>query len=143
MTTEPILHRASPTAIPVDDAFALALERHKQNLTPEELKAFSAGNNISPDQLLADVRNFDMTHSENSHSRKCATRVEGFLTVLNGYLVSVGVITQHSPEVSSVVVGGIKLIVDVRQNFPSLFTFVRLTKVYRSLEYGLRPFLLN
>lgn len=102
------------TASTSNEAFSLALERHKLNLTEEERKAFSPQNVISPEMLLHEVGEFDRQHKQDSTSRKCAEQVKGFLDAVDGYLKVLGICIQHSPEISALVVGGLRLVVDVR-----------------------------
>lgn len=93
-------------------AFSLALENHINALPPKEQNAFATANSINPDDLLAKVRELDEAHNRKSIPRKYE-KVKGFLEVLNGYLGSLAIVAGCSPQISSIVVGAVKLVVDV------------------------------
>ncbi|KAF8248643.1 hypothetical protein K440DRAFT_642062 [Wilcoxina mikolae CBS 423.85] len=92
-------------------AFTEALRRHMEILSPDEKIAFEGGYSILPEQLIAQIKSHDDTHNDASRARRCASRVQGFLKALNGYLDPVAIMAGHSPQITSLVVGGLKLIV--------------------------------
>lgn len=94
-------------------AFQLALTDHIKDLSPDEKKAFINGNHISIEGLMDGIREFDAIHSKPSRTRRCAERVEKFLTILKGYVKGLTPLIQQAPEISSVVIGGVNLIIDV------------------------------
>lgn len=59
------------------------------------------------------VRAIDETHNEKSVSRRFAARIEKVLKGLNSYMDIVQTMVQHSPEISSLVVGGVMFILNV------------------------------
>lgn len=95
---------------PADDIFREALESHKQSLSPEQQQAFLGATAIG---LMDIVKELDHQHSVESRTRKSAMKAQGFLQVADGYLNVLGIVIQHSPEYSSLVVGGLKFFVDV------------------------------
>lgn len=94
-------------------AFVLALKKHIKDLSPEERQAFNNSSSITPDTLIAKVRDYDDTHNDLSYSRRYASRIQGFLTAVDGYLKPLAIMIGHNPEISSLVVGGAKLIVQL------------------------------
>lgn len=100
------------------DAFTLALERHIETLTDEEKAAFSQIGDMNTESLLQAVEKLDAEHQAGSTSRRCATKIKGFLDAVNGYLNALAVMVQHSPEISSLIVGGLRLVVDVSHRNP-------------------------
>lgn len=95
----------------------MALENYIKDLSPKDKQAFKDGNAISINALMDQIRGFDETHSKTSRSRRCAEKVEGFLGILKGFLGGLAPFLQQTPEISSLVIGGVNLIVDVRLNF--------------------------
>ena len=87
---------------------------HMQLLSPTEQQAFNNGKSISPDELLAEIRRHDVRHAEASRPRKCLARVQRFFQAVQGYIKPVVVMVGHSPEFSSLVVGAVYLVVQVR-----------------------------
>jgi len=87
---------------------------YTQLLSPTEQQAFNDGINISPDELLAKIRQHDDQHAEGSRPRKCLAHVKRFFQAVQGYIKPVVVMVGHSPEFSSLVVGAVYLVVQVR-----------------------------
>lgn len=102
---------------PADDIFREALESHKPSLSPEQQQAFLGATAIG---LMDIVKDLDRQHSEDSRTRRSAMRAQGFLPVADGYLTVLGIVIQHSPEYSSLVVGGLKFFGDVSRATGSL-----------------------
>jgi hypothetical protein len=94
-------------------AFSEALRRHIDKLSPDEKQAFIGGNIITPAALMKEARNYDEAHKQTSYSRRCASRVENILRGVDGFMVPVAIMTGHSPDISSLVVGAIKLVIQV------------------------------
>ena len=67
----------------------------------------------SADGIRAIIEGLNQRHAEESVTRQCADKVKGFLEVADGYLKVINIFIQHHPEISSLVVGGLKLFVDV------------------------------
>jgi hypothetical protein len=88
--------------------------RHMQQLSPTEQQAFTDGKTISPDTLLAEIRHRDEEHAKASRPRKCLAHVQRFFQAVEGFLRPVAVMVGHSPEISSLVVGAVYLVVKVR-----------------------------
>jgi hypothetical protein len=112
----PDLNSPDPPVQPtlcVNLAFSLALQRHAQILSPAEKLDFIDNCSITPEQLIAKIKSHDDIHHRTSHSRRCASRVEGFFTAVDRYLLPVSIMAGHHPDISMLVVGGLKLIVQV------------------------------
>ncbi|KAI5843808.1 hypothetical protein DFP73DRAFT_594819 [Morchella snyderi] len=125
----------SPGPLPVqaeNPGFVLALKKHVNGLSPEERQAFNSSNTITPDSLISKIRDYDNAHLESSTSRRCAARIEGFLTAVNGYLGPLSIMIGHNPEISSLVVGGAKLIVQLGLKFINFFN--KLTEMMEHLS---------
>jgi hypothetical protein len=88
--------------------------RHMQLLSPTEQQAFTDGRSISPDDLLAEIRRRDVQHAEGSRPRKCLAHVQGFFQAVEGYFKPVAVMVGYGPDFSSLAVGGVYLVVQVR-----------------------------
>ncbi|KAA8902670.1 ankyrin repeat-containing domain protein [Sphaerosporella brunnea] len=125
-TGAPNTNRASPAvhALPAttaNPAFAEALNEHIKILSPVEKKAFNDGSGISLEELMASLKAYDDRHQRSSYSRGCASRVQGFLTAVDEYLKPIAIMVGHSPSISSLVVGGVKVIVQLGLNFAAFF----------------------
>lgn len=95
---------------PADDIFREALENHKLSLTPGQQQAFLGASAIG---LIDIIKGLDQQHSDESRTRRASVKAQGFLQVADGYLTVLGIMIQHNPEYSALIVGGLKFFVDV------------------------------
>lgn len=103
-------------------AFAEALEKYLTELPPDEKQCFlDAHQSIEPDGLLQQLRSFDEADKQ-SVGRKLAGSAEKFLRVLDQLLRGVAIGIQANPEISSLVVGGARLILDMALKYTEVFT---------------------
>lgn len=95
-------------------AFANALEQHLAKLSPVESAAFRTSHqSLTAENILLKVKEYDQAYNRGSASRKCADKVDKSLKILNLFLASVAIAIQSNPDISSLIVGGLRLIVDV------------------------------
>lgn len=93
-----------------DDIFQEALHRYGQKLSPAHRQTFidsSAGG------LIDTIKRLNEQHSTESRFRNAAVKVQGFLEVVDGYLTVLCIGIQQHPDISALVIGGLKLFVDV------------------------------
>ncbi|MCJ1348209.1 hypothetical protein MMC31_006440, partial [Peltigera leucophlebia] len=103
-------------------AFAEALQQHLLKLSPIESATFRASHqSLTPENILLKVKAFDQAHNRGSASRKCAEKVDKSLRILNQFLASIAIAVQSNPEVSSLIVGGLRFIVDLAVNYVTFF----------------------
>lgn len=90
-------------------------DRIQKVLDPAERASFqNAHACISPEELLSKVQGFDDVYNRRSTSRHCAGTLTKVFQIMNQFMSGVAIGIQASPEISSLVVGGIRLIIDVR-----------------------------
>ncbi|KAF8474206.1 hypothetical protein BDZ91DRAFT_779864 [Kalaharituber pfeilii] len=102
-----------------NEIFREQLSKCQSKLTEAQKKAFMSG--ASPDGMLDIIAELNYQHSESSITRKYATKVKGFLQVADNYLKALGTITQHSPEFSSLIVGGLRFFIDIGKRYTDFF----------------------
>lgn len=113
-------------------AFDAAVEEFKQRLTDEERDAFCKANTgISAEQLFEQVAKLDAMDKK-TKPRKAMEDVSRFLRLLNQLVGGVSIGIQASPEISSLVIGGAKLIIDMAMNFVGFFQ--KLTSMINDLS---------
>jgi hypothetical protein len=100
--------------IHANPAFLDALKEYEEKLSDEERKEFDPTTAASPQSLLSAALQLDTDHRERSSSRSLACRVKKILESMDRFMGVLCIAIQHSPEVSSLVVGGIRCILDVR-----------------------------
>lgn len=144
---------ASPTATTsssTNPAFLAAIQKHLDRLSIVERQAFlQAHTIITPDSLLGKIGSLDKKHASTSSFRPHAEKITRFLSLLDRLLGGVAIAIQASPDVSSIAVGGMKLIVDIAVGFTRYFGKLtnmldRLSEIIAPLErYAERFELLN
>jgi hypothetical protein len=95
-------------------ALDLALQQHLQKLDRAERIAFEkAHQNISIEDLLTKVSEFDNAHNRKATCRRCAEPVTRFLRIIEQFMQGVAIGIQSYPEISCIVVGAVRIVVDV------------------------------
>lgn len=130
-----------PTAIidpPTNPAFLAATKKHLDKLSIVERQAFLQANaTITPDSLLGKIRTLDKQHALTSSYRPHAERIARFLSLLDRLLGGVAIAIQANPDISSIAVGGIKLITDIAVGFTKYFG--KLTDMFNRLSETIVP----
>jgi hypothetical protein len=117
-----------------EKAIAIAVER----LPAIQVAAFThASKNIEEHTLLSDVRAYDATHKDNSSFRPHAERLSKFLGFLNQGMGGIAIGIQASPEISSLVVGAARIVIDLALKYAMFFT--RLAGMISTLQDLLLP----
>jgi hypothetical protein len=100
-----------------------ALAKTLGKLSEGEKAAFlQASKTIDQRTLLLGVRTYDAAHKSESFFRPHAERLSKFLDLLNRFMGGVAIGIQASPEVSSLVVGSVRVVIDLALNFTMYFS---------------------
>ncbi len=100
-----------------------ALAKTLGKLSEGEKAAFlQASKTIDERTLLSGVRTYDAAHKSESSFRPHAERLSKFLDLLNRFMGGVAIGIQASPEVSSLVVGSVRVVIDLALNFTMYFS---------------------
>jgi hypothetical protein len=100
-------------------ALEVALQRHLEKLDQAERVAFEkASQDISVEELLANVKEFDNAYNRKATCRRCTEPVGRFLRIIEQFMNGVAIGIQSYPEISSIVVGAVRLVIDVRSYLP-------------------------
>jgi hypothetical protein len=88
---------------------------YQQEILSDEERSEFAGYERGPSEedLMQKVMAWDEEHQRVSKARRVLPRVKKILDVANLYLGAIGICIQYSPEISSLVVGGFRCIIDV------------------------------
>ncbi|MCJ1344810.1 hypothetical protein MMC31_003013 [Peltigera leucophlebia] len=102
--------------------FADALQQHLLKLSPVEGASFrDSYQSLTPESILLKVKAYDQAHNRGSASRKCAEKVDKSLRILNQFLASIAIAIQSNPDISSLIVGGLKFILDLAVKYVTFF----------------------
>lgn len=105
-------------------AFQEAWDMHWQELTEEERIAWSRDRaEISPLKVQKTVESLDKSHKERAITRQWADKTLRFLRAVETLMAGAAIGIQQYPDVSSIVVGVIRVIVNVRFTLPSIVLF--------------------
>ncbi|KAF2994958.1 hypothetical protein E8E13_002790 [Curvularia kusanoi] len=113
----------------LDKAFTKASEKVPET---EKVAFVQASKTIDEKNLLTRVRAYDAAHKDTSSFRPHADRLSKFLDLLNRFMGGVAIGIQASPEISSLVVGSVRIVIDLALRF-SLY-FVKLTNMICEFE---------
>ncbi|KAF2805686.1 uncharacterized protein BDZ99DRAFT_109722 [Mytilinidion resinicola] len=121
-----------------DPLLEKALARTLERLPKGEKAAFvQASKTIDERTLLSGVRAYDAAHKHDSSFRPHAERLSKFLGLLNRFMGGVAIGIQASPEISSLVVGSVRVVIDLALKFTMYFS--RLTDMICTFEDYLGP----
>ena len=126
------------TAPSMNPALKLAIQEFLQKTPEAEKDAFrEASKIIDEENLLARARACDETHQQSSSFRPQAEQLSKFLTFLNRFMGGLAIGIQASPEISSLVVGAVRIVIDLAIDFTTFFS--RLTSMLCQFGDYLRP----
>lgn len=103
-------------------ALEMAIARHLDALPELEKGAFrEASKSLTSGNILLHVQECDAAHREQSHFRSQAENLSRFLGVLDRFMAGVTIGLQSNPDISAIVVGGVRLVIDVAISFVTFF----------------------
>ena len=115
-----------------------ALKKVLDKLSPAEKAAFEqASETIDERTLLFAVQKHDAAHKADSSFRPQAERLSKFLDLLHRFMGGVAIGIQASPEISALVVGSVRVVIDLALKFTMYFS--KLTDMICAFEDYLGP----
>jgi len=100
----------------------LAIERHLNTLPEADKEAFrQASKQIANESLLSQVKAYDEDHKQVSQFRPHAEALSLFLIVLGRFMAGVAIGIQANPEISSIAVGAMRIVIELALSFVSFF----------------------
>lgn len=105
-----------------NDALQSAIERYLDSLPePEKLVFRDASQSMSDANLLEKVRGYDRDDKAQSQFRRHTDSVARFLGVLNRFMAGVAIGIQANPDISSIVVGAMRVVITLAIDFVGFF----------------------
>jgi ankyrin repeat domain-containing protein 50 len=92
---------------------------------------------MSENTLLSRAQSLDEQHRQSSSFRPQAERLSKFLEFLNRFMGGVSAAIQSNPEISSIVVGAVRIVIDIAVQFVTFFH--KLTDMICHFENYLAP----
>ena len=109
-----------------------------EKLPQAEKAAFAqASKTIDERTLLSRVNAYDAAHRDNLSFRPYAERLLKFLGLLNRFMGGVAISIQASPEISSLVVGLVRVVINLTLKF--IIYFSKLTNIICTFKDYLGP----
>jgi len=106
-----------------NQALELAIQKHLHEIPDAEKEAFrEASKNIDEANLLSKAQACDEAHKSSSYYRPQAERLSKFLNVLNRFMGGVAIGIQAYPEISSLVVGAVRIVINLAIDFVTFFS---------------------
>jgi hypothetical protein len=110
------------TVAPRNTALELAIKRHLEKIPDAEKEAFREGaKTMDEKNLLSMAQSCDERHQQSSTFRPQAERLSKFLGLLNRFMDGVAIGIQSNPEISSIVVGAVRVVINLAVNFVTFF----------------------
>jgi ankyrin repeat domain-containing protein 50 len=104
-------------------ALELAIVQHLNGLPELEREAFrEASKNFTDQSLLLQVRICDEDHKVHSRFQPQAENLSRFLGLLDRFMAGVTIGLQANPDISAIVVGGVRVVIDLAVRFITFFT---------------------
>lgn len=111
-----------PAAFSGNLALELAVQKHLSELPQLARDTLTqASNTIDLDNLFQSIRNYDTTHKHISKFRPQAEKLSKFIGLLDRFMGGVAIGIQASPDIASLVVGGVRLAIDIVVHFVEFF----------------------
>src|SRR5271155_4738608 len=99
-------------------ALQSAIDRYLDGLPAAEKCAFrEASLNMTDEKLLDSVRAYDREHHSKARFRPVSDSVARFLVVLNRLLAGISLAIKADPAISSIVVGAVRVVIDLAAGF--------------------------
>ena len=137
-TPAPQIVVSATTATSSNPALELAIQRFIQKIPEAEKDAFrEASKTIDEENLLSRARACDEAHKQSSLFRPQAERISKFLNFLNRFVGGVAIGIQAYPEISSLVVGAVRIVIDLAIGFTTFFS--KLSGMLCQFEDYLEP----
>lgn len=137
-TPAPSNGNSSTTVTSRNAALEEALATFSKTIPDVEKATFEhASKTIDERALLSDVQTYDAAHKDDSCFRPYAERLTNFLSLLDRFMGGVAIGVQANPEVSSLVVGAVRIVIDLALKFTTFFS--RLTEMICTFEDYLKP----
>ena len=105
--SQPTTSHAS--ASPMDESFQKAIQEYMEKLSDDDKTAFLSAPNV--------IERLQEMQYKPLISSSLTARVEKVLQCVKGFMGSLGIFIQHSPEISSLVVGGVNCILTVGTSY--------------------------
>jgi hypothetical protein len=103
-------------------ALQLAIERHLDALPETDKEGFrQASKQIANDSLLSQVKAYDEDHKQVSQFRPHAEALSRFLGLLDRFMAGVAIGIQANPDISSIVVGAVRIVIGLALSFATFF----------------------
>jgi ankyrin repeat domain-containing protein 50 len=103
-------------------ALQLVIERHLNALPEADREAFrQASKQIANESLLSQVKTYDEDHKQESQFRPHAEALSRFLGLLDRFMAGIAIGIQANPDVSSIVVGAVRIVIGLALSFVTFF----------------------
>jgi hypothetical protein len=104
-------------------ALKLAIEKHLDALPEAEKEVFrEASKKMTEDNLILDIKACDARHEHQSRFRPQAETLSKFLSLLDRFMAGIAIGVQANPDISSIIVGAVRVVIDLAVNFVKFFT---------------------
>ncbi|KAK2760285.1 hypothetical protein FQN54_002353 [Arachnomyces sp. PD_36] len=126
------------TKSPQNAALELAIQKHIDKLPEAEKVAFQEASKALTDAtLLSRAKEYDNRYRDRSAFRPQAEKISKSLGTLEQFMAGITIVSQSHPEIASLAVGGVRLVIDFAIRFVTFF--IKLTDAICNFTDYLEP----
>jgi hypothetical protein len=103
-------------ACTTNEAFREAWTIHFENLSAQEKAIWCFKETVTPLRVQKTVENWDKQHKERSVTRRIAEKTLRFLRALENLMAGAVIGIQQYPDVSSIIIGVLRVVINVSQH---------------------------
>lgn len=119
-------------------ALKLAIEKHLDALPEADKDVFrESSKKLTEDDLILHIKACDASHERHSRFRPQAETLSKFLGLLDRFMAGIAIGVQANPDISSIIVGAVRVVIDLAINFVTFFT--RLSEIFSRFGDFLGP----
>lgn len=103
-------------------ALELAISRQLESFPELEKEAFrNASKDLTDENIFIEVKKWDDAHKAESYFRPKTETLSRFLGLLDRFMAGVTIGIQANPDISAIVVGGVRVVIDLAVKFVGFF----------------------
>ncbi len=122
LENSPTKDQSSSKQVSHNLALELAIGRQLESLPANEKEAFrKASRDLTDENIFFEIKKWDDAHKAESYFRPKAETLSRFLGLLDRFMAGVTIGIQANPDVSAIVVGGVRVVIDLAVKFVGFF----------------------
>ncbi|KAK7042771.1 ankyrin [Favolaschia claudopus] len=127
-------HELRPRSTPPDSVFKASIDQYLQSLNRVEAQWLEQIASSSWEPVIAELEALNKTHKDSNATRKLLSRVRCFTDALQPFLKSFDTIMTSGGEITGLIWGALRLIIEITHKFTDYFSIISDTLETISVE---------